>query len=310
MNNIIEVKELKKTFEYRLGTQKSEALRNISFNVEENEIFGYLGPNGAGKTTTLKILMGLIKQDSGNYSIMGKSIRDADVRSKIGFLPENPSFYPFLTAYETLHMICHLYKMPSAIHDDRIRTFLSLVGLEKAMHKKAGGFSKGMLQRLGMAQAIINDPDIIILDEPLSGLDPLGRKEFKDIILLMKRRGKTVVFSSHILPDIEMIADKVCIINQGQVIGTGYIQDIIKKELKEIDIELSVNDSSKLEEFRHKSKFFAIRDNVIFITVEDEEIAGDIIHAVAGDGGRILSYQPREKSLEDYFLNLIAGSDE
>lgn len=310
MNEIIQVNNLHKTFEYRFGTQKHEALRGISFNVQKNEIFGYLGPNGAGKTTTLKILMGLIKPESGSFSIMGSSIEDENIRAKIGFLPENPSFYPFLSAYETLQMICDLYRMPKKMQDDRIRTFLSIVGIEKAMNKRVGGFSKGMLQRLGLAQAIINDPEIIILDEPLSGLDPLGRKEFKDIILLMKRRGKTVVFSSHILPDIEMIADKVCVINQGQLVGTGYVQDIVKKELKEIDIEIFINDVSKLDIFKDKCKFFAIRDSNVFITVEDENTAGDIIHAIAGANGKIISYLPREKSLEDYFLNLIEGANE
>ena len=304
---MINVNNVHKGFRSHFRGNINSILKGITFDVRRNEIFGYLGPNGAGKTTTLKLIMGLLRPDSGNISIMNSNIRNNSVLNDIGFLPENPSFYPFLTAYETLKMICSLYETDSRNRDDRIKTFLSLVGLTDVMNKRVGTFSKGMTQRLGIAQAIINDPELIILDEPLSGLDPVGRKELRDIILMMKRRGKTVLFSSHILPDIEMIADRVCIINDGNIVGTGNIRDIINRELKEIDIEINISNAGVLEIFRNRVKFFAERDNNIYITVEDENIAEEIRHTVDSNNGKIIAFMPRESRLEEYFLNLRKG---
>lgn len=307
MKNIIQVNNLKKTYKTQFPFKKIEAVKSISFEILENEVFGFLGPNGAGKSTTLKMIMGLIRPTSGSIKINEGSIENLKIRERIGFLPENPSFYPFLSAYETLRFICDLYNMEKNMRDDRIRTILSLVGLKDAMFNTVGTFSKGMVQRLGMAQAIINDPDIIILDEPMSGLDPIGRKEFKDIILMMKRRGKTVLFSSHILPDIEMLADKVCVINGGNVVGIGYVQDIIKRELREIDIEAKFQDAVPEEvlKFKDESKFLSVHEDKIFMTVENEETAERIMAVIKLKNGRILSYQPRESKLEEYFMKLM-----
>ncbi len=306
---ILQVKNIKKIFSKHFSSRKVIAIDDISFNINKNEIFGYLGPNGAGKTTTIKMIMGLLKPNNGNIEIFDSNISYKHIRSCIGYLPENPSFYPFLTAYETLKMICALYGIDKKQQDDRIKTFLSLVGLNEVISRRVGSFSKGMTQRLGIAQAIINDPELIILDEPLSGLDPIGRKEIKDIILLMKRRGKTIMFSSHILPDIEMIADRVCIINKGKIVGTGYINDIIKRQLKEIDMEILIDNPQCLEAYRNKCKFFAERDNIIYITVEDENTAKEIKMKVEEHNGKILLYMPRESKLEDYFVDMIKVGD-
>ncbi len=308
-NMILQVKNIRKAFSKHFSNNKIIAIDDISFSINKNEIFGYLGPNGAGKTTTIKMIMGLLKPNNGNIEIFDSNINNKAIRKRIGYLPENPSFYPFLTAYETLKMICALYDIDKTKQDDRIKTFLSLVGLNEVMNRRVGSFSKGMVQRLGIAQAIINDPELIILDEPLSGLDPIGRKEIKDIILLMKRRGKTIMFSSHILPDIEMIADRVCIINKGKIMGTGYINDIIKRQLKEIDMEVLIDDPKCLEEYRNKCKFFAERDNIIYMTIEDENTARAIIKTVKDQNGKILSYVPRESKLEDYFVDMIKVGD-
>ncbi|MGE3062861.1 MAG: ABC transporter ATP-binding protein [bacterium] len=307
MNNIIRADKITKTYKLQFPFKKIEAVKSVTFSVEENQIFGLLGPNGAGKSTTLKMMMGIIKPTTGSVAIFNSVIDDKNVRKRIGFLPENPSFYPFLTAYETLDFIGGLFGIPKESKQDRIKTLIGLVGLKDAMNNPVGTFSKGMAQRLGMAQALINDPEIIILDEPMSGLDPIGRKEMKDIILMMKRRGKTIIFSSHILPDIEILADKVCVINKGIVVGIGYIQDIIKRELKEIELELISNEkiNSLLEKYKDDCRFFSNHENKIFITTSNAETAEQIMQLVKENNGRVISYIPRESKLEDYFMNLM-----
>ena len=307
MNNIININNVKKTYKMQFPFKRIDAVNGISFNVGENEVFGLLGPNGAGKSTTLKMLMGIINPSSGSIEILNGTITDKNIRKKIGFLPENPSFYQFLTAYETLDFIAGLFNVPKELKQDRIKTLIGLVGLSEAMHNPVGSFSKGMVQRLGMAQALINDPEILVLDEPMSGLDPIGRKEMKDIILMMKRRGKTLVFSSHILPDIEMLADKVCVINKGTVVGIGYIHDIIKSELKEFDIEILTNDTinKMLEKYKDECKYFSIHENKVFITITDHIKAEEIVNLVRDNDGKVLSFIPRENKLEDYFMNLM-----
>ncbi|MEO0281835.1 MAG: ABC transporter ATP-binding protein [candidate division WOR-3 bacterium] len=304
---ILEISNVKKIYKTQFPFKTFVALKNISFDVLENEIFGFLGPNGAGKSTTLKIIMGILKPTEGTVSIFGKNIFERCVREKIGFLPENPSFYPFLTTYETLEHIGTLFNIEKNILSDRIKTLISLVGLENSMNSKVGTFSKGMIQRLGIAVSLINDPQLLVLDEPMSGLDPIGRKEIKDIIITAKKRGKTVIFSTHILPDIEMIADKVCVINKGEIVGTGYVHEIIKREIKEIDIEIFSNENilEKIKRFKEIAKFFSIHEKKVFITVEKEDVASEIVKIVNENNGKIVSYIPREFSLEDYFMKLM-----
>ncbi|MDD3804028.1 MAG: ABC transporter ATP-binding protein, partial [bacterium] len=180
MENLITLNNIKKTYRMQFPFKKVEAVKGVSFSVEKNQVFGLLGPNGAGKSTTLKMMMGIIGPSEGEIEIMGGRINNKTIRSKIGFLPENPSFYPFLTAYETLDFIAGLFNIKKDARQDRIKTLIGLVGLTDAMSNPVGTFSKGMVQRLGMAQALINDPAIVILDEPMSGLDPIGRKEMKE----------------------------------------------------------------------------------------------------------------------------------
>ncbi len=304
---VVHLENVKKIYKTQFPFTKNLALKGINFDVNENEIFGFLGPNGAGKSTTLKIIMGILKPTEGYVKILGDNISSKNVREKIGFLPENPSFYPFLTAYETLFYIGSFFNIEKNILNDRIKTLLSLVGLERNESSKVGTFSKGMVQRLAVAVSLINDPKILVLDEPMSGLDPLGRKDIKDIILTAKKRGKTVIFSTHILPDIEMIADKVCVINRGEIVGIGNVSDIIKKEIKEIDIEIISNEKvfEKIKNFEKMSKFFSVHESKIFITVEKEDVANDIVSIVNENGGKIISFIPREYSLEDYFMKLM-----
>jgi len=304
---IVGIEKVKKIYRTQFPFTTNIALKGIDFDVNENEIFGFLGPNGAGKSTTLKIIMGILKPTEGNVEIFGSNIKEKSVRERIGFLPENPSFYPFLTAYETLEYVGKFFNIKKEILNDRIKTILSFVGLEKNLYSKVGTFSKGMIQRLGIGVALINDPELIVFDEPMSGLDPLGRKDIKDIILMAKKRGKTIIFSTHILPDIEMIADKVCVINKGNIVGIGYLQDIIKKQIKEIDIEIVNNEDiiKELDILKDGFKFYSVREKKIYITVEKESLAEDIVDLVNRYKGKILSFIPREYSLEDYFMKLV-----
>ncbi|MGH7480453.1 MAG: ABC transporter ATP-binding protein, partial [Candidatus Methylomirabilales bacterium] len=195
------------TKEYRIGFWRTRVrvLHDLNLEVHQGEIFGYLGPNGAGKTTTLKLLMGLIYPTAGRASILGRDVQDVAVKAQVGFLPENPYFYDYLTGREFLHFYGQLFGLAYRDRRQRIDELLHAVGLSKAAELQLRKYSKGMLQRIGLAQALINDPQVIVLDEPTSGLDPVGRKEVRDLILDLKGKGKTVFFSTHIVPDAEMI---------------------------------------------------------------------------------------------------------
>jgi ABC-2 type transport system ATP-binding protein len=224
---IIRIEGLRKEFTTGFMRKKSVAVEKLDLAVTEGEIFGFLGPNGAGKTTTIKMLLGLIYPTAGNAWMLGESIAHVQMRKNIGFLPEQPYFYDYLTAREFLSFYGGLFDMKQATLNLKIPALLSLVGLEGRDHVQLRKFSKGMLQRVGIAQAIINDPKLVILDEPMSGLDPLGRKEVRDIILHLKGEGKTIFFSSHILPDVEMICDRIAIIGKGRLLKTGSVEELI-----------------------------------------------------------------------------------
>lgn len=222
---VIEVQNLYKSF--KILFSKKEVLKNISFSLNKGEIFGFLGPNGAGKTTTIKILIGLLNPDKGTVKILGSNPKDEKIKNKIGFLPEQPYFYEHLTGEEFLDYTARLYGIKD--RKERIKYLLNEVGLYNERKKSLRNYSRGMLQRIGIANALISDPEILILDEPLSGLDPVGRKEMKDLIYKQKEKGKTVFFSSHILPDVEEICDRIGVIINGELIRVGYLSEILEE---------------------------------------------------------------------------------
>ena len=226
----VETYELTKI--YRTGfwlTQKVPSLKNCTLQIFEGETFGLLGPNGAGKTTLLKTLLGIIRPTSGRGLVLGKTMGDRAAKQRIGYLPENPYFYDFLTGWEILSFTAGLFGIPRSVQQKRISELLDLVGLAQttARRKQLRQYSKGMLQRVGMAQALINDPDLVFLDEPMSGLDPLGRYQIREIILSLKQQGKTIFFNSHILADVEMICDRVAILGQGEILCLGSLQELL-----------------------------------------------------------------------------------
>src|SRR5713226_1676819 len=223
----IEIQGLTKDFPLGFWRQRRRrSLDNLTLQVEEGEVFGFLGPNGAGKTTTLKLLMGLIFPTAGTARIRGRSIDDVGMHREIGFLPEQPYFYDYLTARELLDYFARFFGYNAAERRERVGRFLGMVGLEAAGDVQLRKFSKGMLQRVGMAQAILHDPEVVILDEPMSGLDPVGRREVRDIVLDLKRQGRTILFSTHILSDAEMLCDRVGVLVGGKLQGVGAPEEL------------------------------------------------------------------------------------
>ena len=242
----IEVSNLSKTFRHPMRVwDLIEAVRNFSFSVETGEIVGFVGHNGAGKTTTIKMLMGLIWPTGGEISIFGKKPGDVSVKNKIGFLPERPYFYSQLTGLDVLKYFGKLSGMKGTSLIDRAEKVLRRVGLYNDRNRRLSGYSKGMLQRIGLAQAIIHDPELVIMDEPMSGLDPIGRKEVKEIIRSLKRDGKSVIFSSHILSDIENLSDRVLIIENGVKKSFGTVREIVNPENIRYRIEFGGADEMK-----------------------------------------------------------------
>src|SRR4030066_1981347 len=233
---VIRTENLTKDFKVGFRGKSAAALKGLNLEVNKGEIFGFLGPNGAGKTTTIKILMGLIIQTAGKAWILNKEVADVEVKNRIGFLPEQPYFYDYLTSREFLRFYGQLFGLEGDELKTRMNNLLTLVGLEDAADLQLRKFSKGMLQRIGIAQALINHPDLIVLDEPMSGLDPIGRKEIRDIILRLKEDGKTVFFSTHIIPDVEMICDRVGILMKGELVNVGRLNEIMDARVKYVEI--------------------------------------------------------------------------
>ncbi|MFA4910262.1 MAG: ABC transporter ATP-binding protein [Desulfobacteria bacterium] len=229
------------TKEFRVGFRMKRvlALDNLNLKVEEGEIFGYIGPNGAGKTTTLKIIMGLIYPTSGNVQIFGRDIKDINIKMDIGFLPEAPYFYDYLTAREFLDFYSQLFGLGKKERERRIEELLDMVDLRLVKDTQLRKFSRGMLQRIGIAQALINDPKLVVLDEPMSALDPVGRTKIRDVILRLKDEGKTVFFSSHILSDVEMICDRVGLLVNGKLKEIGKLEELLgeRESLEDLFME-------------------------------------------------------------------------
>lgn len=228
LEEIIKIKDLKKVYKQR--TKEIRALNGISFSINKGEIFGFLGPNGAGKSTTIKIIMGLIKPTSGKVLINGIDVSNPTSRKKVGFLPENPSFVDTIKGKELLLFSASMYGIEKNIAEEKAEELLELLSLEDARDREMRKYSKGMIQKIGFASSIIHDPDILILDEPMSGLDPVGRRQFKEIFKRLRTKGKTIFFSSHIIPDVEDLCDRVAIINNGEL-----IRIIERSEMKDLE---------------------------------------------------------------------------
>jgi len=293
---------------YKSGlARKVEALKGLDLEIEEGETFGYLGPNGAGKTTTLKLILGLMHPTSGAAYILGKDSRTVGVRNEIGFLPEQPYFYSYLTAYEFLSFYSRLFDISNGSCRQRIDELLALVGLKGKGHLQLRKFSKGMLQRLGIAQALMNDPRVIFFDEPFSGLDPIGRKEIRDIVLKLKERGKTIFFCSHILSDVEMVCDRVGILVNGELKAVGRIDSLLEAKLKSVEIAFSGLGEKAKEKIRPIATRMLDQADKTLAVVPDRKAADQVVRIISEEQGSLISLTPIRETLEDIFLKEVAG---
>lgn len=299
----INISGLEKTYSTGFWRKKPKlALRPLNLDVEDGEIFGFLGPNGAGKTTTLKMLMGLVFPTAGSATILGRDFRDPQVKAQIGFLPEQPYFYDYLTARELLDYYGQLSGVGGKERSRRIHELLGKVGLQDSGNVQLRKFSKGMLQRVGIAQAILHDPKVVFLDEPMSGLDPMGRREVRDLMEQLKQKGKTVFFSTHILADAEALCDRVAILHHGELKGIGAIASLTAGVKGKVEMVWhGSNVPAPMQEFG--AECHVTGDTVRAVLSEEHQ--DNAIDLLRREKLRLISIVPLRKSLEDYFLQQV-----
>src|ERR1044071_7537552 len=306
---VVQTEQLSKIFRVGFWGKRVTAVECLNLEVRRGEVFGFLGPNGAGKTTTLKMLMGLIYPTSGQAWLFGRALGDPQTKARLGFLPESPYFYDYLTSREFLRFYGHLFGLCGGVLDKRVDELLELVGMTHAKDLQLRKFSKGMLQRVGVAQALINDPELIVLDEPMSGLDPIGRKEVRDLILRLKESGKTVLFSSHILHDAEVLCDRVAMILKGRLVACGKVTDLLDQGANH-QVELVVDRLTPegLDHLRPLTdKVVRQGDRMLLVLKNQQQVAGalEIIRAAKAS---LISLNPQKGSLEDLFIREVEGN--
>ena len=308
MAYIIEIENLSKDYEVGFWKKKRvRALDDLNLQVEGGQIFGFLGGNGAGKTTTIKILMSLIFPTTGKAKILGCDISDVKMHSRIGYCPENPYFYDYLKARELMNYFGELFGLSQAQRNRKTEELLTKVGLdEKDWNKQLRKFSKGMLQRVGLAQALINEPEIVFLDEPMSGLDPIGRREIRELIAELRTNGTTVFMSTHILSDIEALCDNVAILRNGKLAATGNLDDLLSQSGETQIYEINVKGVTA-EALENQVRVIAgaticVKPSGVSIQIADEKDIDKILPVIRNAGGRLISVQPVKQSLEEFFV--------
>jgi len=305
---VVEIENLVKDYEVGfVRKRKVRALDALSLTVNQGEIFGFLGANGAGKTTTLKLLMRLIFPTAGSARILGHDIADISMHSRIGYLPEHPYFYDYLTALEFLNFCGQIFGLSKVARDNRSKELLTRVGLDASKwNTQLRKFSKGMLQRVGLAQALVNDPELVFLDEPMSGLDPIGRREVRDLIATLRQEGKTVFMCSHILSDIEVLCDRVAILKGGRLAQVGYLDELRQQVAgrNQLEVVMSGVDETSLTPHLPDGNDFLVTSTPAGLRIElkDEQDVDSVIAALRKAGGKLVSVQPLRQSLEELFL--------
>ena len=282
------------------------ALDGLTLSVEQGEVFGFLGPNGAGKTTTLKLLLQLIFPTAGRAEILGKPAGDVEVKRRIGYLPESPYFYDYLTAEELLTYFAGLTGYDRRERTRRVASLLDEVGIGAERRLQLRKFSKGMLQRVGIAQAILNDPEVVFLDEPMSGLDPLGRREVRNLILRLRERGCTVFFSSHVLADAEALCSRVAILAGGRLVATGRMSDIQAFQVRGWELVVGNLAGPALEKYRSRiQRVTPIADDRFALELAQESPPDGLLRDLIAEGARLVSLNPVRHTLEDYFVEQV-----
>ncbi len=299
---VLSVDRLAKTFRKPFTGRKVDAVKDVSFKVMRGDIFGFLGPNGAGKTTTIKMLTGLIAPTSGKATILGRAVPSPDAMGHVGFLPENPYVYPYLTPREFVTLCGRLNGMGGKTLAREVEKVIDRVGIGYAIDRTVGALSKGMLQRTGLAAALVHSPELLILDEPMSGLDPVGRKEVRDLIVEEANVGRTVFFSSHILSDVEMLCDRVCILRKGEVVVSGAMEDLVHSDVRRHEITL-IDPPADLSKELESLATSAQRSGKTFVLdVQGDESVKKVLERALAANVRVDAITPKRETLEDIFV--------
>ncbi|MCS6292604.1 MAG: ABC transporter ATP-binding protein [Nitrospira sp.] len=307
-DHVVQIEQLSKIFSVGFWGKRVTAVDQLSLDVRRGEVFGFLGPNGAGKTTTIKMLMGLIYPTSGSASIFGHPAGDPAAKAKLGFLPESPYFYDYLTSREFLSFYGHLFGLWGTALNKRVDELLELVGMTHARDLQLRKFSKGMLQRVGIAQALINDPELVVLDEPMSGLDPIGRKEVRDLILRLKESGKTVMFSSHILHDAELLCDRVAMIMKGRLVACGQVSELIEQgATQEVEMVIDRLSPEGLEHLRVLATKVVLSGERVMVVLSSQRQVDETLEVIRASRAKLVSLTPHKASLEDMFIREAKG---
>ncbi len=306
---VVQIDRLCKIFKVGFWGRRITAVDAVSLEVQRGEVFGFLGPNGAGKTTTIKMLMGLIYPSGGVATLFGRPVADPTAKAKVGFLPESPYFYDYLTSREFLRFYGHLFGLLGSALDKRIDELLELVGMTHARDLQLRKFSKGMLQRVGIAQALINDPELIILDEPMSGLDPIGRKEVRDLIFRLKESGKTVMFSSHILHDAELLCDRVAMIMKGKLVACGHVSELIAGDTThEVEMVIDRLLPEALERIKLLAGKVVLQGERVMVVLASQQNVDEAIDVIRSAKAKLVALTPHKASLEDLFIRKAQGA--
>jgi len=302
INAVIETKDLTKLYGEKVGCEK------ICLTVDEGQIFGFLGPNGAGKSTFVKMLIGLIKPTSGSARLLGSPLGDVFIRRRIGFLPENFRYQDWLTGRELLRYHAALALVPRDRHKARIDEMLRLVKIKGAADSKIRTYSKGMQQRIGIAAALVSDPDLLFLDEPTSALDPIGRMEVREIISSLKERGKAVFLNSHLLSEIEMVCDKVAIIKNGRIVESGTLDNLLKGK---VEVEITVGNINGFfgSDFVRFGRVLMSEGDTVLVELKNEEMIPELASQIVAGGGKLYNLSRKKRTLEELFMGVVRDGD-
>jgi len=304
---VLEVEGLRKVFHIGFFRKRVEAVNGTSFKVKRGEIFGLLGPNGAGKTTTIKAILRLIFPTEGEIRIFGRSADDREAAKRVGYMPENPYVYQYLKPLEFLDLCGRLVGIPKTDRRARSEEMIDKVGLRHAMDRPIGKFSKGMMQRIGLAQALLHDPELLVLDEPMSGLDPIGRKEVRDLLVEQRDRGKTLLFTSHILSDVELLCDRVVIMQEGEITSEGQVHDLLETAGRQVEIRLSSASQALKDSLSSRGTILDGGAGHLTLRVEGQKAVDEVIRISNAAGARLDAMIPERQTLEKLFLKNAGG---